>query len=132
MTLLSALGLLTRLFIDCKEFINLCYDPYGCPVLWIELYSLEELPPGVRPTGCMHDPRTTHMIVGRVTVTLQDAFKVSQEPFGTFSLPAHPKIEHHCGPWPTVLPEVGLVIFAPHPFGLDPHRSFIGLDIVAG
>ena len=101
-------------------------------VLRIELRRLEELAPCVCPTRCMHDLGSTHMIVCRVAVTLEYALEVAQEPFGTFPFPAYPKIEHHRCARPTVLPEIGLVIFAPHPFGLNSHRRLIGLDIVSG
>ena len=80
----------------------------------------------------MHDPWPTHMIVGRVAVTLEDALEVAQEPFGTFPFPAHPKIEHHRCARPALLPEIGLMIFASHLFGLNSHRRLIGLDIVSG
>ncbi len=52
------------------------------------------------------------MIVCRVAVTLEYAFEVAQESFGTFPFQAHPKIEHYHSTGPAVLPEIGLVIFA--------------------
>src|SRR6516165_4709236 len=82
------------------------------------------------PTRCMHDLGATHMIVCRIAVTLEYALEVAQEPFGTFPFPTQSEVEHHRSARPTVLPEVGLVIFASHPFGLNSHRGFIGLDIV--
>jgi hypothetical protein len=80
----------------------------------------------------MPDLGSTHMIVCRVTVTLEYALEVAQEPFGTFPFPAHPEVEHHRSARPAVLPEIGLVIFAFCALRLDIDRRFIGLDIVSG
>ena len=72
------------------------------------------------------------MIVRRIAVTLEYALEVAQEPFGTFPFPTQPEVEHHRSARPTILPEVGLVIFAWHPFGFNSHRDFIGLNVVSG
>jgi hypothetical protein len=50
----------------------------------------------------MHDPGATNLIVCRVAVTLEYAFEVAQEPFGSFPFPAYPKIEHYHSARPAV------------------------------
>src|SRR5258705_6386136 len=55
--------------------------------------------------------------------------EVTQEPFGAFPFPTHPKIEHHWATRPAVLPEVSLVIFASTIVHLHSHGRFVGLDI---
>jgi hypothetical protein len=38
------------------------------------------------------------MVVGRIAVTLEDAFEVAQEPFGTLPFPAEPEVEYQVDP----------------------------------
>jgi hypothetical protein len=66
----------------------------------------------MRPTRCVDDSGTADMIVGPVTITLEDALEVAQEPFGSFSFATHSKVEDHRSGWPAVLPKVGLVVFS--------------------
>jgi hypothetical protein len=98
-------------------------------IFGIEFDRIEKLSPGMRPTRRMHDLGSTNMIVGPVTITLQDPLEVAQEPFGTF--PTHPKVEDHCSTRSAVLPKVGLVIFSSAIVHLHAHRRFVGLDIIA-
>jgi hypothetical protein len=42
----------------------------------------------MRPARGVHEPWATDMIVSAITVALQEAFEVAQEPLGTFPLPA--------------------------------------------
>ena len=72
---------------------------------------------------------STDMIVGAVTVALEEAFEVAQEPLGTFAFPAKPEVKDHRSGRMTVLPEVSLVVFAPAIVHLNCHGGFIGLDI---
>ena len=47
----------------------------------------------------------TDMIVSAVTVALQQAFEVTQEPLRTFPLPAKPEVKHRRAARSAVLPE---------------------------
>jgi hypothetical protein len=85
----------------------------------------------MRPARGLHESLATDMIVSAVTVGLQDAFKVAQELFGTFSLPTHSKVEYHRSARPAVLPEVSLMIFSPPIVHLHSNGRFIGLDVGA-
>src|SRR6516164_11712395 len=57
--------------------------------------------------------------------------KLPRNRLGALPFPAQPEVERHCSARSTILPEVGLVIFALRPFGLGADRGFIGLDIMA-
>src|ERR1700722_10938910 len=85
----------------------------------------------MRPARSMHEPFATDMIVSAVTVGLQDACKVAQELFGTFSLPTHSQVEDHRSARPAVLPEVSLMIFSPTIVHLHSNGRFIGLNVGA-
>ena len=54
----------------------------------IEFDGIEELSSGMRPARGVHELWATDMIVSAITVALQEAFEVAQEPLGTFPLPA--------------------------------------------
>jgi hypothetical protein len=94
---------LAGLGIDCKKLIHLRHDPNRGLIFGIEFYCIEELSPRMCPACPVHDFGSTNMIVSAVAVALEQTLEVTQEPFGTFSFPAHPKIEHNCGTQPTVL-----------------------------
>jgi hypothetical protein len=49
----------------------------------------------MRPARRVDDSGSADVIVGPVTVTLQDALEVTQESFGPFSLTTHSKVENH-------------------------------------
>src|SRR5208283_4395507 len=67
-----------------------------------------------RATGRIaHELWATDMIVSAVTVALEYALEVAQEPLGTFPLPPKPEVKDHRSGRMAVLPEVSLVIFAP-------------------
>ena len=59
------------------------------------------------PAGRVHDVGAADVIVGRVTVTLEDALEVAQETFGSLPFPAHAEVEHHHSTRPAVLPQIG-------------------------
>jgi hypothetical protein len=85
----------------------------------------------MRPARGVHELWATDMIVSAVTVALQQAFEVAQEPLRTFSLPAKPEVKDHRSGRMAVLPEVSLVIFASTIVHLYSHGGFIGLDVRA-
>src|ERR1700741_379611 len=58
----------------------------------------------------MHDIGAARVIVGRVTVTLEDALKVAKETPGPFPLPAHAEVEHHHSTRPAIFPQTGSVV----------------------
>jgi hypothetical protein len=83
------------------------------------------------PTRRVDDSGSADMIVSPVTVTLEDAFEVTQESFGPFSFTTHSKVEDHRSLRATVLPKVGLVVFSSAIVHLHIHRGLVCLDIVA-
>ena len=85
----------------------------------------------MRPAGGVHQLGPSDMIVGAVTVALEQAFEVAQELLGTFPFPAKPEVKDYRSARMAVLPEVSLVIFAPTIVHLYSHGGFIGLDIRA-
>src|SRR6202023_4116927 len=104
---------ISGLGIDGKKLIHLRHDANRDLIFGIEFDCIEELSPGMRPPRGVHDTLSTDMIVGSIAVTLEDPLEVTQEPFGTFSFPAHPKIENDWANRSAVFPEGSLVIFAP-------------------
>jgi hypothetical protein len=83
----------------------------------------------MRPARGVHDLWATDMIVSAVTVALEYALEVAQEPSGTFSFPAKPEVKDHRSDRMAVSPEVSLVIFAATIVHLHSDGCFIGLDI---
>jgi hypothetical protein len=70
----------------------------------------------------------THVIVGRVAVSLEYALEVAKETPWTFPFSAHAEIENYDSARPTVLPKIVLMVLATHAFGLNTHRRFIVLS----
>jgi hypothetical protein len=77
------------------------------------------------------DSGSADMIVGPVTVTLEDALEVTQESFGPFSFTTHSKVEDHRSGRLAVLPKVGLMVFSSAIVHLDIYRSLVCLNTVA-
>jgi hypothetical protein len=116
--------------IDSEKFVHLRHDSDCALIFGIEFKRFEELPPRVRPAPRMHDLGSADMIVGAVAIALEDALEVAQEPLGTLSFPAKPKVKHYHSTWCAVLPKVGLVVFASAVVHLHCHRGFVCLDII--
>jgi len=122
---------LTSLSVNSKKLIHLRHDLNRGGIFGIEFDCIEELSSGMRPARSVNEPWATDMIVSAVTVALQEAFEVAQEPLRSFPLPAQPEVKDHRSDRMAVLPEVSLVIFSPTIVHLDSHGRFIGLDIRA-
>jgi hypothetical protein len=90
--------------IDLKELIYLRDKSDGLLLLWIDLHHLKELAPSMGPTGRMHDIGATHLVVGRIAITLEDTLEVAQKPLRPFPFPTESELEDHRGTGSTVLP----------------------------
>src|SRR6266481_8567752 len=119
------------LAIDSKKFIYLRHDPDRALIFGIDFERLEELSPGMRPARCMDDSGSADVIIGPVSVTLEDALEVTQESFRPFSFTTHSKVEDYGPLRATVLPKVGLVVFSSAIMHLHIHRGLVCLDVVA-
>ena len=78
-----------------------------------------------------HYPRSADLFVALVAVALEDAPIISEELGGTFSRPAHAKVEDDRSAGPAVLELVGLVVAALGFLALHADRGFVGLDVSA-
>jgi hypothetical protein len=56
---------------------------------------LRKLPSSVSSTSGMYHSRTADLVISRVSVSLQNAFKLSQEPFRSIPSTTQAKVEHH-------------------------------------
>src|SRR5208337_2992137 len=83
----------------------------------------------MRPTRGMYHSRPADLIVGRVAVSLQNAFELSQEPLRSVPSTPQTEVEHHGCSGATVLPEIRLVILSPAFACLHIDRRFIRLDV---
>jgi hypothetical protein len=114
-----------------KKLIHLRHDLNRGGIFGIEFDRIEELSPGLRPAGGVHELWATDMIVSAVTIALEQPFEVAQEALGSFPFPAQPEVKDHRSGRMAVLPEVSQVVFAPTIVHLDCHGGFIGLDMRA-
>src|SRR5215471_16618917 len=69
------------------------------------------------------------VIVSFIAIGLQQAVKLPEKLFRSISPSSHLKVKDHDTAWPTVLPQVGLVMLSPALLHLHPHRSFIRLKV---
>ena len=80
----------------------------------------------------MHHLRTTHAIVGCVSICLEKSLEVAEEVQWALAFAAHAEIENRHSARRPVLPEVSLMIGAASVVCLYIDRSFIRLDIGTG
>ena len=83
----------TCLSVDRKQLCYLRHDLCGGKVLLIELRRFDIPSPRVSPTCSMHHIRSADTIVGRVSVRLQNAFKVPEKTYRAFAPATHAKLE---------------------------------------
>ena len=79
----------------------------------------------------MHQIGTTHVIVGGITVSLQDPVELSQKLFWSIPSSTHTEVKDHGSSRSTVLPQVSLMMFFSTVLHLHRHGSFVGLDVTA-
>jgi hypothetical protein len=63
--------------VDGKQFVHSRHTRNRNGVSGIWLYRFEKLPPSMSPTRRMYHSRPADLIVGRITVSLQNAFELS-------------------------------------------------------
>ena len=66
--------------VDGKQFVHPGHNRSCNRVPWVELHSLEKLPSSMSPTSGMYHSRPADLIVGRIAVSLENAFELAQEP----------------------------------------------------
>ena len=80
----------------------------------------------------MHHLRTTHAIVGCVSICLEKSLEVAEEVQWALAFAAHAEIKNRHAPRLPVLPEISLMVCAAAVVRLHVDRGFIRLDVVAG
>src|SRR5271167_1484572 len=83
------------------------------------------------PTRGMYHARPADLIVGCITVSLQNAFELSQEPLRPIASATQAEIKHHASSGATVLPEVRLVVLTSALACLHIDRGFIRLNVAS-
>src|ERR1017187_6474022 len=85
----------------------------------------------MRPTSGMYHSRTADLIVGRVPVSLQNAFELSQKALRSIASTAQAEVEHHRSSGATVLPQIRLVVLTSALACLHIDRGFIRLNVTS-
>ncbi len=83
------------------------------------------------PTRGMYHARPADLIVGCITVSLQNAFELSREALRSVPSATQAEIEHHSSSGATVLPEVRLVVLSSALACLHINRGFICLNVTS-
>src|SRR5216683_7102186 len=83
------------------------------------------------PTSSMYHSRPADLIISRVSVSLENAFELSQEPLRPIASATQAEIEHHASSRATVLPEVRLVVLSPALACLHIDRGFVRLNVTS-
>ncbi len=85
----------------------------------------------MRPAARVNDPRSSDLIVSRITVRLQKTFKRSQKLFRSIPSSAQTEVEHYRSSRSAVLPQISLMILPAAIVHLHVYRGLIGLDVSA-
>jgi hypothetical protein len=115
--------------VDGKQFVHLSHNRSCNRVTGIQLHRLEKLSSGMGPTSCVYHSRPTDLLVGRISVGLENAFELSQEPLRPIASTTQTEVEHHGSSGATVLPQIRLVILSSALACLDIDWGFIGLYV---
>src|SRR5487761_1945603 len=73
-------------------------------VVRIEFEGVEHLPARMRPTSGMHHLHSTRAVVCGIAVSLQNAFKLTEELFRAFPFPSHPEVKNDTSSRFAILP----------------------------
>src|SRR5260370_26227603 len=84
------------------------------------------------PASGVYHSRPTDLIVGRISVSLENAFELSQEPLRSIPSATQAEVEHHGSSGATVLPDIRLVILSPALACLHIDWGFLRLNIRSG
>src|ERR1700683_1225723 len=85
----------------------------------------------MRPTSGMYHSRPTDLVIRSIAVGLENAFELSQELSRPIASTTETEVEHHSSSWPTVLPEVRLVVLTSALACLHIDWGFVGLDVTS-
>ncbi len=94
-------------------------------------FCFEKLSSGMRPTSGMYHSRPTDLVIRCITVGLENAFELSQEPLRPIAPATQAEIKHHASSGATVLPEVRLVVLTSALACLHIDWRFIRLNITS-
>src|SRR5216684_3127745 len=83
------------------------------------------------PASGMYHSRPADLVIRRISVGLENAFELSQEPLRSIASAAQTKVEHHASSGSAVLPQIGLMILSLALACLHIHRGFIRLNITS-
>src|SRR6266481_4151335 len=83
------------------------------------------------PTSGMYHLRPADLVISRVSIGLENAFELSQEPLRPIASATQAEIEHHASSGATVLPEVRLVILPSALACLHINWGFIRLNVTS-
>ena len=120
-----------RLGVDGKQLIHPRHDRHRHRILGIQLRRFEKRAACMRPATSMHQLRPTHLLIGCVTVRLQNSFELVQKLFRSVTSAPQAKVEDRRSGRSTVLPQIRLMVFAAAVVHLHRHRCLIGLNISA-
>src|SRR5713226_6776686 len=83
------------------------------------------------PTSGMHHSRPTDLVISGVSIGLENAFELSQEPLRSIPFTTQAEVEHHGSSGATVLPKVRLVILSLALARLHIDWGFVGLNVTS-
>src|SRR5712692_3420504 len=83
------------------------------------------------PTSSMYHSRPADLIISRVSVSLENAFELSQEPLRPIASATQAEIEHRASSGATVLPEVRLMVLTSALACLHIDWGFIRLNVTS-
>src|SRR5208337_4453199 len=83
------------------------------------------------PTSGMHHSRPADLVISHVSIGLENAFELSQEPLRSIPSTAHSEIKDHGSSGATVLPKIRLVILSPALARLYIDWGFVRLNVAS-
>src|SRR5260370_2847862 len=81
------------------------------------------------PASGVYHSRPTDLVISHVSVSLQNAFELSQEPLRSIASATQTEVEHHTSSGSIVLPQIRLVILSPALACLHLDWGFIRLNV---
>src|SRR5258708_5674510 len=100
-------------------------------VVRIEFECVEHLPARMRPASSMHHLWTTRVVICDIAIGLKNAGELAEELFRTFPPAPHPEVEDDTTSWPTVLPQICLMVFPAFVMHLHANRRLICLNVTS-
>src|SRR6202030_2823256 len=83
------------------------------------------------PTSGVYHSCPANLVISRVSIRLENAFELSQEPLRPIASATQAEVEHHSSSGSTILPKVRLVILSPALMCLHIDWGFVRLNIAS-